>query len=385
MIRVLHVVENFNGQAVESWLTRLVAFEGFDSNKLRFDFFLIGTGQGWDGGTVVDKGFEVHLGNPGGASIPQMAKALRRITNAGAYDIVHIHQDVMGGIFAAALLGAHTKIVTQVHNCWQRLPVGGHLKEKILTVVAKALTVKLSDAIVGVSKPALAKMLGTSIRRSRIDRVIYCSGKALGHPHCNVNQANARSLLRKDYGFPDASKILLFLGRLDSYKNPAFTIQVLQELIKKGDKDCCLIIAGTGGLQDELSDAIKDQKLESRVRIVGWIDDPANLLLAADLLLMPSQEWCGEGLGLAAVEAQGYGMPVLCSMSIPDEAAIIPSLFRRVSLKRGTSEWATAATQLLRVGRVDIAVARAIHADSFFTDSASLKALCTLYREVLGN
>ena len=203
-------------------------------------------------------------------------------------------------------------------------------------------------------------------------------------PHGRADQVEAVRIIRRDYGLPEGSRILLFLGRLDSYKNPAFALQILQELIKNGDNASYLVIAGTGGLEGELWEAIKDQHLENRVKIVGWIDDPANLLLAGDLLLMPSKECCGEGLGLAAVEAQGYGMPVLCSMSIPDDAAIIPSLFHRVSLKQGAGHWAEEAANLMSRGRQEIAGARKVYADSPFTDGVSLSALETLYTEVLG-
>ena len=383
MIRVLHVVENFNGQAVESWLTRLLTFEGFDFRKLRFDFFVIGIGQGRQAGAVLEKGCKVHAGNPGGASIPQMAKALRKQVRRGGYDIVHIHQDVMGGIFALALAGTGVKIVTQVHNCWQRLPVGGRLKERVLTAIARQLTLKLSKAIVGVSRQALDKITDGRRSQSRIDRVIYCSAKGQGNTLNEADRARISAEVREQHGLPVSAKVMLFLGRLDEYKNPIFALDVLKKMIEEGNKDACLIVAGVGGLDRRLRELTAQNGVEERVRIIGWIDDPARLLLAGDLLLMPSQEWHGEGLGLAAVEAQACGIPVLVSLSIPEDAMIVPDLMRRVSLHGGTRNWARVAGELLDLGKQGITISREKWRQSAFTDAACYASLTELYSNIL--
>lgn len=382
MIRILHVVENFNSQAVESWLTRLLTFHGFDSKRFQFDFFLIGVGQGRHAETVLAKGCKLHQGNPGGASIPQMARALRRQVRAGNYDIVHIHQDVMSGIFALALAGTGVKVVTHVHNCWQRLPVGGTRKEQILTAIARQLTLRLSNAIVGVSRQALDKMTGGIDRQNRLDRVIYCSAKMTTTALGEADRVRIAAEVRQQYGLPASAKLMLFLGRLDEYKNPLFALDALTELIKPGDQDVCLLIAGVGGLEGRLRELAARHGVAERVRLVGWVDDPARLLLASDLLLMPSQEWCGEGLGLAAVEAQGCGVPVLASLSIPEDAAIIPGLFRRVSLREGGGKWASAAGELLALGKQELAASKARLEQSAFTDGASYKAIASLYASI---
>ena len=379
MIRVLHVIENFNGQAVESWLTRLVTYEGFDSSRLHFDFFLLGEGPGRYASAVLDQGCLVQLGNPGGASITQMARALRRQVQAGTYDIVHIHQDVLAGIFALALVGTGVQIVTHVHNCWQRLPVGGQLKERILTAIARQLTLKLSQAIVGVSNQALDKMTGGIRRKHRIDRVIYCSAKSQATALSEAERVRVAAEVRHQYSLPSSSKLVVFLGRLDTYKNPVFALEVLREMVAQGNVNACLIIAGVGGLDGQLRELTVKSGLEERVRIIGWLEDPSPLLQSSDLLLMPSQEWCGEGLGLAAVEAQGCGLPVLCSTSIPADAEIIPSLFKRLSVRFGAAQWSVISGQMLARGRSDPMLCQKTLNASHFTVEASYQNLQNLY------
>ena len=379
MIRVLHVVENFDGQAVESWLARVVTCDDFADGQFQFDFFLLGIGAGKCVGPLLERGGGVHQGNPGGASLPQMAKALRRHVRAGSYDIVHIHQDVMAGVFAFALLGTGVRIITHVHNCWQRLPVGGVLKERVLTALARQLTLRLSHAIVGVSRQALAKMLDRQRGDNRMDQVIYCSVKGQGVRLRETDRVHLSAAFRHQCGWPPSTKIMLFLGRLDDYKNPIFALDILIQMINDGTQDACLIIAGVGGLDGRLQELVARHGLHDRVRLVGWVDDPTDLLLASDLLLMPSQELCGEGLGLAAVEAQGYGLPVLCSLSIPEDAAIIPDLFKRLPLSDGVKIWASAANESLRRGKQDVAASMTSLEQSPFTDAASYAALAALY------
>jgi glycosyltransferase involved in cell wall biosynthesis len=383
LIKILHVVENFNGQAVESWLTRVLEYEGYDSSRWHFDFFLLGSGLGKYAGPMRQKGSSLYQGNPGGASLPQMARGLRYVVKRGDYSIVHIHQDVMAGVFGVALAGTRVRIITHVHNCWQRLPVGGVLKARMLTEVARRIALLRSDAIVGVSRQALMTMTRGAIRQGRADRVIYCSVK-LSNGDARTDEEGICGIeVRTRFSLPDSAKILLFLGRLDDYKNPDFALRILARLLEEGERDVYLLVAGVGGLAEELRQSAIEKGIDAHLRLIGWLEDPAPMLMAANLLLMPSAEHIGEGLGLAAVEAQSYGLPVLASMSVPEDAAIVPGLFQRLSLKEGCAGWAALAKRLFAQGRGDVVESKKRVAASAFTDAASYTALVALYEELV--
>ncbi len=380
---MLHVVENFNGQAVESWLTRVLGYEGFDSSRFQFDFFMLGSEPGKYAAAVRQKGCSLHQGNPGRASLPQMARRLRYVVKQGNYSIVHIHQDVLAGVFGIALAGTGVRIITHLHNCWQRLPVGGVLKAGMLTEVARRIALLRSDAIVGVSRQALVTMTRGRVRQGRVDRVIYCSGKISSEVVCTDQESVCAAEFRRRFSLSASAKILLFLGRLDNFKNPDFALQILAHLLEKGERDVYLLVAGVGGLAEGLRRSAAERGIDAHLRLLGWVEDTAPLLMAADLLLMPSAEHCGEGLGLAAVEAQGYGLPVLASMSVPDDAAIVPGLFQRMSLKEGCAEWAALAKRLFAQGRGDVVASNKRVTASAFTDAASYTALAALYEELV--
>jgi glycosyltransferase involved in cell wall biosynthesis len=379
MINILCVVENFNGQAVESWLARIITSESFDPAQHHFDFFLLGNGPGRDAVRVLNRGCNLHEGNPGGASIPQMARALRRVVKRGSYDFVHIHQDVMGGVFALALVGLPVRLIIQAHNCWQRLPVGGLLKERLLTATGRWLAQRLANALIGVSHQALFGMTSGRSRHGRVDRVIYCSAKVPSIEPDTLARDSAASAMRRHFDLPESAKVLLFLGRLDGYKNPVHALDVLCAMISHGAKHLHLVIAGLGGLEPVLREMALERGVESHLHLVGWVDKPESLLLAVDLLIMPSQEICGEGLGLSTVEAQALGTPVLCSLSIPEDAMLIPPLFRRISLSEEIGSWRKAANELLEHRSPCVTDCWKAFHESPFTDRASYSALASLY------
>lgn len=379
MIRILHVVEKFEGQAVESWLTRILSNPSFPSSAMRFDFFLICSEPGKYAADVIKRGCRLYVGKVGSGSIPNLALALRKCVVGSGYDIVDIHQDVLAGPFAAALLGTGVKIVTHVHNCWQQLPVGGNLRKQFLTWIAKRMCLCLSDAIVGVSKQALEQMIGGNSRRSRVDTVLYCSPKCSNLVSEFDNRAQVAHEIRALYGIPESAKVVLFLGRLDPYKNPVFALKVFQKLIEMPHPNCYLLIAGVGGLNSELATLCDKEELRSRVKLVGWVREPERLLLACDLLLMPSQEWYGEGLGLAAVEAQACGVPVLCSRSIPADAEVVPGLINFHFLGEGVTVWANSASALLATERRELSKCRGALALSNFAEHTSCESITSFY------
>ena len=72
-----------------------------------------------------------------------------------------------------------------------------------------------------------------------------------------------------------------------------------------------LWIAGTGPLENQLKEKVHALKLQSSVRLLGEVRNPAFIQTyqAADLFVMPSTEL--EGLGLVILESMACGTPVL--------------------------------------------------------------------------
>ncbi|MEE2828820.1 MAG: glycosyltransferase family 4 protein, partial [Myxococcota bacterium] len=113
-------------------------------------------------------------------------------------------------------------------------------------------------------------------------------------------EALDRHLARRRLGLRDNQRCYLFLGRLSPEKG-ADTLGVVQARLEENSGAAVLFVAGSGPLA-------RGVEAMSDVRLLGHRNDPANILAAADVVLMPSRS---EGLPMVALEAAAIGVPVV--------------------------------------------------------------------------
>lgn len=111
----------------------------------------------------------------------------------------------------------------------------------------------------------------------------------------------------KPRGWPRGKIIIGAMGRLMEQKGHRTLIEAMA-LLQGSDIECR--IAGEGELREELEIIISDLGVNSKVKLVGWQEDPIRFLHACDIFVMPSN-W--EGLGTAVLEAGATGLPVIAS------------------------------------------------------------------------
>lgn len=157
-----------------------------------------------------------------------------------------------------------------------------------------------------------------------------------------------RAEIRKRYGIKNEI-VIGNVGRLHFQKNQEFAIKVFNEYYK-GNKDSYLVLVGQGEDEDKLRTQVDQYGLNENVVFAGVQSDIQGWLSAFDLFLFPSRF---EGLGIAALESQANGLPVLASSGvIPDELKINQNfLFKR--LDENSSQWAESLNKLIIQGRVD--------------------------------
>ncbi len=122
-----------------------------------------------------------------------------------------------------------------------------------------------------------------------------------------VDATPAPPVRRSDFATPMDAPVLLALGRL--HRNKAFDVMIraLAEL-----PDAVLWIAGEGPEKDVLGSLAAQLGIAKRIRWLGWRDDVAALLAAADVLVCPSRI---EPLGNVIIEAWAHGCPVVAAAS----------------------------------------------------------------------
>ena len=120
--------------------------------------------------------------------------------------------------------------------------------------------------------------------------------------------------LRKKLNLPNGI-LGICVGRLTPFKNQKFLIKVAKEI--KRD-DFYILIAGDGDEYESLKREIEKEKLENRVKLLGFI--PSNkipyYLKASDIFLYPSLK---EGFSVVILEVMASGLPALIFENIYSE------------------------------------------------------------------
>lgn len=147
--------------------------------------------------------------------------------------------------------------------------------------------------------------------------------------------AQKRRELRKSLNL-DNKFVIGNVGRLHFQKNQEFIIDIINHL-KEKDPDVRLLLVGQGPDERKLKEKINKLSLNDYVILVGVQNDIQKWLSAFDIFVFPSNF---EGLGIAGLEAEANGLPVLASANVIPEELKINDNFEFLNLKSGPLNWA---------------------------------------------
>jgi len=146
----------------------------------------------------------------------------------------------------------------------------------------------------------------------------------------------ARARVRGELGL-EGKLVIGNVGRLCYQKNQTFLLDVLKA-VQQRCPESALLLVGEGEDRPDLEEKARTLGIEDNVMFYGTTDRVERLYWAMDVFAFPSQF---EGLGIAAVEAQAAGLPIVCSEGVPTET-IVTDLALRLPLSAGAGEWAEA-------------------------------------------
>ena len=134
----------------------------------------------------------------------------------------------------------------------------------------------------------------------------------------NAHKAEIVQQIRKKYSLKE--KYMLYLGTLEPRKNIRRLILAYSHLVEKNALIPELVIAGGKGWKyQEIYKTIKEKNLESRVKILGYVEekDAPVIMGNAMFFVFPSMY---EGFGMPPVEALACGTPVMAgnAASLPE-------------------------------------------------------------------
>ena len=122
--------------------------------------------------------------------------------------------------------------------------------------------------------------------------------------------ADARERARAALGLGEDEVAVLHLGGIDSRKDPLLSADAVAGARSRG-LPVTLLLAGEGPLAAAL-----ERRGDPAIRLLGQVDDPSDVLAAADIFVQPSWR---EGTSYALLEAMANGLAVIAS-DIPGTA-----------------------------------------------------------------
>ncbi|MBR1801491.1 MAG: glycosyltransferase [Bacteroidaceae bacterium] len=227
---------------------------------------------------------------------PTMVTTLKQVCRH--YDIIHVHHPDPMAALALYLSGFKGKIILHWHSDIIR-------QNKLLKLYRplQSWLIRRADAIVGTSPVYLEQ----SSALARIQQKCHCI--PIGVYETTSNAALTEQI-RQQYA---GKKIVFSLGRLVLYKGYEHLIQAATYL----PDDYVVLIGGTGHQHNHLSEIINSQKLNDKVKLLGFVPDEelGAYFDASDLFCLPSIDK-REAFAIVQVKAMIHGRPIV-STDIP--------------------------------------------------------------------
>lgn len=154
------------------------------------------------------------------------------------------------------------------------------------------------------------------------------------------------------------------IGRITYQKNPEFILDIFDKIYEKRN-DACLLVAGTGDMENEIKQKAFGMNCSNAVKFLGVRKDVPQLMQALDCLLLPSRF---EGLPVVAAEAQAAGLPVFAASDGITAQTKLTEQFYFLSLSDNAQAWANAILNK-KLYRIDTFTK--IKASGFEIESAS--------------
>ncbi|WP_447643060.1 MULTISPECIES: glycosyltransferase [Chitinophagaceae] len=224
-----------------------------------------------------------------------MITQLRKIKDQ--YDIIHIHHPDPMVCLALYLSGYRGIVICHWHS--------DIVRQKTILKFYKPLQtwmLKRSSIIAGTSPVYLDYSPFLQPYKNKLVLV------PIGIPPVNTSVNDVT--VEKIKSLANGRKIVFSLGRLIYYKGYQYLIEAAKYL----NENICVIIGGKGPLREEFEETIRMNGLESKVFLMGRIEEedlPA-YFSGCDLFCLPSTER-SEAFGIVQVEAMAYGKPLVAT------------------------------------------------------------------------
>ncbi len=156
-----------------------------------------------------------------------------------------------------------------------------------------------------------------------------------------------RFQIREKCHISESAFVLGTVGRISKEKNQSLLLSVLKVMLDRG-LDAYLLLVGDGKEKDALLALAKQMDIERQCIFTGHQVNVQDWLNAMDVFVLPSLY---EGFGIAALEAQANGLPVICSSGVSPKINVTGRV-RFVNLHSDIYEWVHEIDTYSKMGRL---------------------------------
>ena len=249
-------------------------------------------GEGWLRRELANAVEAVPFALDGRPSL-RTAAALAALLRARRVQLVHSHEFTMAVYGAAAARWLGVPHVITMHG-------GAYYASAPHRRFALGAAARMSDGMVAVSE-SVARRLRADLRLGNAPVTVIRNGvrpTPPGHP-----------TLRAELGLSRTDRLIVTVGNLYPVKGHDTLIDALALLDARAPRTH-VAIAGRGDQHDQLRAQAERLGIGSRVHLLGYRGDVADLLASADVFALPSRS---EGLPLALLEAMFAGLPIVAT------------------------------------------------------------------------
>jgi len=216
-------------------------------------------------------------------------------------DVLHTHlfDPSVVGLCAATLAATPLRVMTRHYSDYHtRIDRPWHVR-------LDRLCTRLSHVVIAVSQHTADHMVERESAPADKIRVVL---NGIDFDRVSPT-AGARESIRQELDAGEATAILM-MSRLHPEKGQSHLFEALPRIKRQTSRPFVVWVAGAGGFEAAYREQVRSLGCDDVVRFVGFRKDAADLMAAADILVLPS---VAEAFGLVLAEALYLGKPVIAS------------------------------------------------------------------------
>lgn len=246
--------------------------------------------------------------SPFSARVVESYRVLKQLLYSEEFELIHCHMPMTGVVTRLAAQAVYRKskkcvpVLYTAHGF--HFYSGAPLKNWIYYIPERFLS-RYTDRLITMNQEDYVRAQHFPIRGK--EEKISGVGISLQKMDLRDEQRteDIRKKMRSRWNVKEEEFLLVSVGELTKRKNH---MELLHVLTKYDIPKLKYMICGSGSLEKELKNYLKEHRLEQKVIMTGYCAEIEEVLMAADGFAFPSLQ---EGLPVAVMEAMRAGLPVI--------------------------------------------------------------------------